>query len=849
MRDLSPRLLAAHWACGTPMQGHEMTSRHAGPPVEPEQERALGKLLRRFRERAGLTQEELAERAGLTAHGISALERGIRRRPYPHTLRTLAAALGLSESDRATLFSAAGRGLVSVVPTSATPPTGQLPVPLTPLIGREDEVIQACQQLRHDGVRLLTLTGPGGVGKTRLAIQIGSALAGEFADGVAWVALDAVRDWRLVALTVARALGLQENGQMSVPALLKLRLQSREMLLVLDNVEHVLPATALIAELLAAAPRLRILATSRAQLGISGEHLLRLGPLAVPDLTHDRLPSQVSASAAVQLFLARGRAIDPGLTLTAANAPIIAEICARLDGLPLAIELAAVRLAVLSPQALLARLSDRLTLLTGGARDQPDRLRMIRSTLAWSYDLLSAEERALFRRLAVFAGGFTLEAAEAVAGLEQGIGSQGAGTKHAVPDSFVLDRLASLVGKSLVQRDDDHGDELRFRMLETIRDYGIEHLRTSSEDELVHQRHAAWCLALAREADAALDGPDQAWWLNRLEREHANLRVALRWLCERDDLESALTLVAALSRFWWLYGHCSEGRAQLEALLSRDEARAYPGAWATAMTGLGSLQHKQGYCEQAVQTHQAAVAVWREIGDPKGLGRALWALGFTLLSQASPQAESVFQEGLLTARAAGDGWGAGASLWGLGRLARLRGNLQRATELLEQSFGGARDAGNPLAIAATLLGLAEIAHENEHYAREAELLQEALLHFQSIGEMWGTTACMEGVAAIAATRQRPTAAARLFGAASALRGAFEVPVPQVSRLPYERVIATICAIMGEAAFAAAWQEGQALTIDQGIADALAEADRERAHGAAGESITLDGLPPLHPHSP
>ncbi len=805
-----------------------MTSRHAGPPVEPEQERALGELLRRFRERAGLTQEELAERAGLTAHGISALERGIRRRPYPHTLRTLAAALGLAESDRATLFAAAGRGLVSVVPTSATPPTGQLPVPLTPLIGRKDEVVQACQQLRHDGVRLLTLTGPGGVGKTRLALQIGSALAGEFADGVAWVALDAVRDWRLVALTVARALGLQENGQMSVPALLKLRLQSREMLLVLDNVEHVLPATALIAELLAAAPRLRILATSRAQLGISGEHLLRLGPLAVPDLTHDRLPSQVSASAAVQLFLARGRAIDPGLTLTEANAPIIAETCARLDGLPLAIELAAARLAVLSPQALFTRLSDRLTLLTSSARDQQDRLRMIRSTLAWSYDLLSAEEQALFRRLAVFAGGFTLEAAEAVA-------SQGSGTTHTFSSSSVLDGLASLVGKSLVQRDDDHGDEVRFRMLETIRDYGIEHLRASSEDELVHQRHAAWCLALAREADAALDGPDQAWWLNRLEREYANLRIALGWLCERDDLESALTLAAALSRFWWPHGHYSEGRAHLEALLSRHEARAYPVAWATSMTGLGSLQHKQGDYDRAVQTHQAAVAAWRETGDLKGLGRALWALGFTLLSQASPQAEPVFQEGLLTARAAGDDWGAGASLWGLGRIARFQGNLQRATELLEQSFAGAHDAGNPLAMAATLLGLAEIAHNHEHYAREAELLQEALLHFRSIGELWGTTACLEGVAAIVAARQRPMTAARLFGAASALRGAFEVPVPRVSRLPYEQVIATTRAMIGEAAFATAWQEGQALTIDQAITDALAEVDRERAHGTAGVS--------------
>ncbi|HEY8447240.1 MAG TPA: helix-turn-helix domain-containing protein [Thermomicrobiales bacterium] len=790
--------------------------RNAAPAVALEQrESTFGDLLRRLRERAGLTQEELAERAGLTAHGISALERGVRRRPYPHTVRALADALNATESERIALLAAARRSTLSVAYPPATPVTGQAPVPLTPLIGRDADIGQAERLLFDEAVRLLTLTGPGGVGKTRLALEIATRAETAFADGFLWIPLDALRDWRLVASVIGHALGLQEGGGLLMVELLKLHLRDRELLLVLDNFEHLLPAAPVVVELLAASPRVKALVTSRARLGVTGEHLLRIAPLGVPDPRHARRPDQVAASPAVQLFLARARAVDPGLPLTEANAPVIAQICAKLDGLPLALELAAARIGVLSPQALLARLSDRLTLLTGGARDQPDRLRMIRLTIAWSYDLLTPEEQALFRRLSVFAGGFTLEAAEAVAGQPEEKGAEGRSPS-------VLDGLSALVANSLIQRDDDEDATPRFRMLETIRDYGMEQLQLAGEAEDARQRHAAWCLSLLLQADAELDGPDQIWWLNRIEREHANVRIALGWLRERGAYAEALPLAAAMSRFWWLHGHYSEGRSHLEPLLNSTDARAHPVAWAGAMTGLGALLHKQGHYDRAVETHESAVAAWREIGDQKGLGRALWALGFTLLSRASDRAEAVFQEGLQAALAAGDEWGAGASVWGLARIARFHDDLQRAREMLEPTLARARAIGNPLAIAVTLLALAEVAQDSGEVEREADLLARALPLFRAMQEQWGMVGCLEGAAAIAAARHRPTDAARLFGAATALRETLGMPRPIINQAPYERTLATARSMLPASDFAAAWQEGQAMTLDEAITRALAD---------------------------
>ncbi|HEY6407500.1 MAG TPA: adenylate/guanylate cyclase domain-containing protein, partial [Ktedonobacteraceae bacterium] len=465
-----------------------------------------------------------------------------------------------------------------------------LPAQPTPLIGREHEVATNRQLLRREEVRLVTLTGPGGTGKTRLGLQIASELRNVFADGVYFVSLAPISDPMLVMPTIAQALGIRDRVELGQPLSARLAevLQQKQVLLLLDNFEQVIGAASQVADLLASCPQLKVLVTSREVLHVRAEHEFAVPPLELPDLAHLPEPAALARFPSVALFLQRAQAANPDFQLNATNARIVAAICVRLDGLPLAIELAAARMKLLSPQKLLARLSRRLAILTGGARDLPARQQTLRNTIEWSYHLLTAWEQRLFRRLSVFVGGCTLQAAEAVCTVPD----DGAGQ--------VLDGIASLVDKSLLKRLEQTGEgseEPRLLMLETIREYGLEALTTSGEEQAARQAHADYFLLLAEEAEPALKGPLLVEWLERLEQEHDNLRAALRWAVEGGRADLALRVGVALERFWVVRGHRNEGLAFLERALVA-EAEIATDLRAKALLAAARLAFIQSHYDQ-----------------------------------------------------------------------------------------------------------------------------------------------------------------------------------------------------------------------------------------------------------
>ena len=505
----------------------------------------FGAMLKRLRDTAGLMQEELASRAGLTAKAVSTLERGERRRPYPHTVRSLADALALTDAERASLAAAVpGRG-ENVRATDAGAPPAVLPEPATALVGRERDVEAVVGLIRHPENRLVTLTGPGGVGKTRLSTEVAWALlaAGSFPDGASFVALAPLEDASLVLPTIAQALlDAGETEGRSSFASLRAYLRDKRLLLVLDNFERLLGAAPEVATLLEACPGLAVLATSRAPLRIRGEREYPVAPLAVPDPTRAPRLEDVADAPAVELFVQRARQASPAFEVSEANAAAVAAICWRLEGLPLALELAA-RVRFLGPTALLSRLDRALE--ASGARDLPERQRTMRSTLDWSYELLSGPEKRLFARLSVFAGGFALEAAETV-GEDRAPGGE---------DALVL--LERLVEQSLVLAETGKGAGLRYRMLEPVRQYALEKLGEGGEGEEVRRRHAAHFLALAERARPKLQGREEGEWLDRLEVDNDNLRAAIGWSLELGEAQTALRLVAVLWYFWYKRGHLS----------------------------------------------------------------------------------------------------------------------------------------------------------------------------------------------------------------------------------------------------------------------------------------------------
>jgi predicted ATPase/class 3 adenylate cyclase len=732
-----------------------------------------------------------------------------------------------------------------------------LPIQPTLLIGREQQVTEAVSLVRREGIRLVTLTGAGGTGKTRLSLQVAAELLADFEDGVFFVDLAAITDPHLFIPTVAHTLSVRESPGQSLHESLNDYLRDKHLLLVLDNFEQLLDAGSAVSALLAVAPNLKALVTSRAPLHLSGEHEYSVPPLAVPDLGSSEPPATLAAYEAVQLFLERAQAVKPEFELTSENVPAVAEICARLDGLPLAIELGAARVRILSPEALLGRLSERLALLTGGARDAPARQRTLRDTIEWSYGLLSASEQRLFSRLAVFLGGRTIEAAEVVC------------DPAAELDASVFEGVASLVEKSLLRQDEVTVGEPRFFMLETIREYALDRLERSGEGELLHQRHADYFVRLAEEAEPEILGADQIVWLEWLEAERDNFRAALGWLLERGDTEPALRLIGSLRRAWVARGYLTETRKWLETAFEHSAA-VPPQVKAKALYALGRVALVQGDYDRAVPSLEQSARLFRELRETEGLVFSLADLGFIATAQGRHEdAERFADESLSEARAAGsertiaaalhslactkldaDEYGEARTLFAqslalrrelgdkrntanslcyLGSVALLEGDYDSATALLDESLALGRELGNLLIVAAALANESLVALAAGEPRRAAALCNEGLELSRELGDKRTAVECLHALAGVAAVQTEALRAARLSGAAESLHAAIKAPPSPAERMVGERFLAIARAAVDDQSFEAAWAEGRQMGYDLAVAYALENSHLLRPH--------------------
>ena len=718
-----------------------------------------------------------------------------------------------------------------------------MPVPFTSLVGREREIGALVNSLRRPDIRLLTLLGPAGIGKTRLSIQVAREARSYFSDGVCFVALASINHPERVIPAIAESLDIQQRAETPLFEQVAYFLSDRQMLLILDNFEQVVNAASLLEDLLSACPLLKLLVTSREVLHLQAEQEFPVSPLTLPSPMQTQEIGELTRYSAIALFVQRAQAVLPGFQITQVNAQAIAELCLRLDGLPLAIELAAARVKLLSPEALLKRLSRRFELLTGGARTLPERHRTLYNAIKWSYDLLDEREQWLFRRLSIFVGGWTLQAADAVCAGIKGI--------------TVLDGIASLLNKSLLLRTEQEGEEPRLHMLMTVREFGLDCLREHGELEQAQLAHAEHFLSFAEEAEPNLKSAGQLTWLTQLELEQDNLRTALERLITSREAELALRLCGALQPFWFRRGYVSEGRAWLRAALDLPGERVQMATRAKALCAAGVLASYQSSTAEAHLLLEQSVILYRQMGDEDGLIEPASRLGSVLQDQGDLAAGNLLEEeSIALCQKLNNKWKLASTLCRRGHNVWLQNDPARAIQLTEESLAIARELEDMSLTASILNNLAYMAWQQKNLARAAALTKENLLlarqlddkpllnftletlgsialdqgdfaqakaYFiesialaKSLGRKNYLSYCLSLLARVAAEQGQFQQAARLYGAAESGVEMYMI-LNESEHAEYKRNVASVRTQLGEVAFATAWTEGQALTVEQALA--------------------------------
>lgn len=771
--------------------------------VAVELEDQLGASLKRHRLAAGLTQEELAERAGISARTVSDVERGLRTAVHRDTGHRLATALGLVDEQLRAFDALAGARQASPLPV---PPAGRLPEVPTPFLGRTVELDTISGALQGSDVRLLTLTGPGGIGKTRLALEAARRVQASFVGGVFFVSLGEVKEASLVGPEVATAIGVVETGS-NLQELISNRLAGMRALVLLDTFEHLVAAAPLVYALLLSSPATTLLVTSRSALRLRGEHEFPVPPLELPSQTAAVSPDDVVGWPATALFWERAQAVMPDLELDDRNAALVADICHKLDGLPLAIELAAARVKHLPLAAVRDQLEDRLQLLVGGPLDLPLRQRAIRDTVAWSHDLLREEEMRLFRRLSVFSGGWGLPAVESVCGLRSEVGE-------------ALDGVSSLVDQSLVILDRNH-PSARYRMLDVIREYAAQELLKAGETEEIGRRHALHYLALSEEAGPNLVRAGQEEWFGRLDVERGNLRRAMAWAIERGETVLALRFTVALWRYWRQLGEFVEGRRWSEAAIGMP-GEAPPSLRAKTLCAAAALAYPQGDYERMAELASEALDLARQGEESMDVRDALTVGGLVAMGQGR-YAEAVerFRECLAICRPLGLSWQLATSHLNLGTSLVLTGSPEEAEATFEEGLDLYRQLGDDIFAARITIGIALAALAQNDIDRADGLARSALAAFADHAERQGIAQGLETLAAVAAAREDPDRAATLGGAAAAVRETIAARAAPFELAITGRFLESLQSATGGELWHTAWEAGLAMGAAAAVAYAVA----------------------------